>query len=35
MLLAGGAQINLHSPALQGCVTEIKNSESLLSHFVS
>jgi methanogenic corrinoid protein MtbC1 len=35
MLLAGGAQINLHSPALQGCVTEIKNSESLLSHFIS
>jgi len=35
MLLAGGAQINLHSPALHGCVTEIKSSESLLSHFVN
>jgi methanogenic corrinoid protein MtbC1 len=34
-LFAGGAQINLHSLDLKGYVTEIKNSESLLSHFVS
>ena len=33
-LFAGGAQINLHSLDLKGYVTEIKNAESLLSHFV-
>ncbi|MFM6934869.1 MAG: MerR family transcriptional regulator [Flavobacteriales bacterium] len=33
-LFAGGAQINLHAMDLKGLVTEIKNAESLLSHFV-
>lgn len=35
MLFAGGAQINLHSMDLIGYVTEIKNADSLLSHFVN
>ena len=35
MLFAGGAQINLHSLDLIGYVTEIKNADSLLSHFVN
>jgi len=34
MLFAGGTQINLHSFELIEYVTEIKNSDSLLSHFV-
>lgn len=35
MLFAGGAQINLHSLDLIGYVTEIKNADSLLAHFVN
>ena len=35
MLFAGGAQINLHSMDLIGYVTEIKNADSLLAHFVN
>ncbi len=35
MLFAGGAQINLYSMELIGYVTEIKNADSLLSHFVN
>jgi DNA-binding transcriptional MerR regulator len=34
MLFAGGAQINLHAFELTSYVTEIKNADSLLSHFV-
>ncbi len=34
MLFAGGTQINLHSFDLTEYVTEIKSSDSLLSHFV-
>lgn len=33
-LYAGGAQINLNAPDLNGLVIEIKNAESLLAHFV-
>jgi hypothetical protein len=32
-LLAGGAQIHTHSEALQGLITEVKNSGSLLALF--
>jgi MerR family transcriptional regulator, light-induced transcriptional regulator len=31
--IAGGAQIHTHSAALEGLLTEVKNSASLLSHF--
>ncbi|MEN9699848.1 MAG: hypothetical protein RLZZ301_1046 [Bacteroidota bacterium] len=32
-LMAGGAQINMHAQLLKGCMIEIKNAGSLLSHF--
>lgn len=31
--IAGGAQIHTHAKALEGLLTEVKNSASLLSHF--
>jgi hypothetical protein len=31
--MAGGAQIHVHSEALKGLITEVKNAASLLSLF--